>query len=200
MDKINTFEFDKSISDAEQEFTKKQEIQDELLNISRRFIRSCSIGIRYIHQGDKQKAQDELKKCEQTIKELSNKQLFNMDYLLIQMYQEYSELAVLYSIIYDNAIPSNQALNIDALPYILGILDCIGELRRHILGLLMNDKYEQAKNLFDLMEYLYEALQTLKFSNSIMPTFRKKQDSARHSLEATRSELFIYFANKNKKF
>ena len=47
----------------------------------------------------------------------------------------------------------------------------------------------EAERYFELASGIYEELLPIRFSNSLLPNFRKKQDVARSQVEQARSEL-----------
>ncbi len=76
----------------------------------------------------------------------------------------------------------------EPVPYILGILDLIGELRRVTLNHLRRGKGNEADKTLKVMEELYEAVLTLDHT-AIVPTFRVKADAARRIIESTRGDV-----------
>ena len=48
---------------------------------------------------------------------------------------------------------------------------------------------ESAKYLFDSMSAIYESTLPIRFSSSLLPNFKRKQDVARAQVEQARSEL-----------
>jgi len=161
--------------------------QDELLRLTREIVRGCSVAIKCIHS-------KELKECERQIDEVERlvgrmRKVEGFDNIAIQAYQEYAEAKVLLSVIAKKDIPGYEELKIPFKAYLLGLLDCVGELRREMLEELKRGDKKKADYYFLQMEKLYEAMLPLRFSNSILPNFRRKQDVARMQLEQARSEL-----------
>ena len=54
---------------------------------------------------------------------------------------------------------------------------------------LRHGKKKDAEGYFQMMEGIYDALLPLRFSNSVLPEFRRKQDVARIQIEQARGEL-----------
>lgn len=71
---------------------------------------------------------------------------------------------------------------------LLGMLDFIGEMRRMGLDALRKGNAEEAQNLLSTMERVYKDLTSLD-RTSIPPNFRRKLDTARRILEATRGDV-----------
>jgi len=108
---------------------------------------------------------------------------------LNHVYQEYAEALIVLHAIENKSIPGMKEIGIPQLPYLLGLLDAVGEFKREMYVSLKNGKKADAEKYFELMETVYDELLPLRFSNSILPEFRRKQDSARHQLEQARGEL-----------
>jgi len=161
--------------------------QDELLRLTREIVRGCSVAIKCIHS-------KELKECEKQIEAVERmvgrmRKAGGFENITMQAYQEYAEARVLLSIIGRKDIPTYEELKIPFKAYLLGLLDCVGELRREMLEELKRGDKKKADYYFSKMDELYEALLPVRFSNSLIPNFRRKQDVARMQLEQARSEL-----------
>jgi len=58
-----------------------------------------------------------------------------------------------------------------------------------MLECLKRGDKKSAGRYFELMSGIYDELSPIRFSNSLLPNFRKKQDVARMQVEQARSEL-----------
>jgi len=166
---------------------KEEREQDELLKLSRAIVRGCSSAIKCIHAKELKNCEKEMATVEKLIGRMGEVESF--DNIQLQAYQEYAEAKVLLAIIGRKEIPTCEELKIPFKSYILGLLDCIGELRREMLEELKRGEKKKAEYYFSKMDELYEALLPLRFSNSILPNFRRKQDVGRMQIEQARSEL-----------
>ena len=72
---------------------------------------------------------------------------------------------------------------------VLGLLDSVGELKREMYESIRKGKKKDAERYFALMEEIFDALLPLRFSNAVLPDFRRKQDVARIQIEQARGEL-----------
>jgi translin len=86
-------------------------------------------------------------------------------------------------------IPSYAELGVPEIPYLLGLLDSIGELKREMYESLRRGNKHEGGFYFKMMEEVYDELLPLRFSNSVLPDFRRKQDVARIQIEQARGEL-----------
>jgi translin len=76
-------------------------------------------------------------------------------------------------------------------PYILGLADVIGEIRRQTLDCLRRNEIKKAENNLELMETIYAELINLDEAHILVHELRRKCDIARRVLEATRGDVTI---------
>lgn len=86
--------------------------------------------------------------------------------------------------------PSPTQLSVEAEPYLLGLGDVVGELRRRALVDLAEDRLEAAERWVRTMEGLYQTLMRFDTTRAIVP-LKPKQDTARALLERTRGEVVM---------
>lgn len=101
---------------------------------------------------------------------------------------EYCEAKLLIAIIRNDGIPSWKELGISPQAWVLGLCDCLGELRRLLLTRLMASSIDSAKKLFVSMEEISDAIMSFDVPDAILPV-RRKQDIARGIMDRTRSDL-----------
>jgi translin len=107
---------------------------------------------------------------------------------VVVAYQEYAEAKLLQGIASKRRILSQREVDVDVVPYMLGMLDLIGELRRMTLDHLRRGASLEAEKTLTLMETIYEDLYALDHT-AIIPTFRHKMDTARKLIEVTRGDV-----------
>jgi translin len=107
---------------------------------------------------------------------------------VIVAFQEFSEAKILLSYTSRKRLLSQREVGVDWMPYVLGLLDFIGELRRSTMDHLKAGKLKDAHGTFETMEALFEDLLSLD-RTSIVPTFRRKMDVAKKLVEATRADV-----------
>jgi translin len=101
---------------------------------------------------------------------------------------EYAEAMILESVIEDDSVPSFTALGIGPGPWLLGLADCLGEMRRVVLTFLMSGDTQRAVSLFSQMEEISYVLMMFDVPDPILP-IRRKQDIARSIMERTRTDI-----------
>ena len=161
--------------------------QDGILGSVREIIRHCANGIKLVHAGEVKRAKAEIAQAEKKIAPFSKTEKFG--YLLAQPRQEIAEARLLLAAVEGKELPGWEELKMPFEPYLLGICDLVGELRREMLEMLKKGRIKEAERYFELMGGIYDELLPIRFSNSLLPNFRKKQDVARSQTEQARSEL-----------
>ena len=102
--------------------------------------------------------------------------------------QEYVEAALTLSFLLKEDPPTQEELKTTERGYMLGLADAIGELRRHILGLLTKGKLEEANYYMDLMDEIFSMIMKFDHTDAVLP-LRRKQDAFRSIIERTRGDL-----------
>jgi len=176
------------INEIEKNLSEMEKKLDSVLTESRKAVRSCSNAIKAMHSHELAEAKKHLQEAEKTLKIISP---YYEDFPshLDHVYQEYAEARIVLSSIELKKIPSYGDLKVPAIPYLLGLLDAIGELKREMYESLRRGDKHEAEFYFRMMEEVYDELLPLRFSNAILPDFRRKQDGARHQIEQARGEL-----------
>ena len=110
--------------------------------------------------------------------------------LSLDALQEGVEAALLAAIVSGTSLPGPSELGVDPEPYLLGLGDVVGEVRRLTLDRLAHDDLAGAENFLALMDALARDLQRFDTTRAIVQ-LKPKQDSARSLLERTRGEVVM---------
>jgi len=185
--------FSKSeLAGLQQKLTDYDKTREKLLEITRKTTRLASWAIVQIHRGQIAKAKTTLREAEESIAEirvlLDERPEFKHVGYVIVAFQEFSEARILLGYASRKKLLSQREVDVDWMPYLLGLLDFIGELRRMTMDQLKAGKLREAQETFESMEALFEDLLSLD-RTSIVPTFRRKMDVAKKLVEATRADV-----------
>ena len=104
--------------------------------------------------------------------------------------QEAVEAVLLGAVVAGEALPGPSELGVDPEPYLLGLGDVVGEVRRRVLDHLGRDDLAAAEVDLLLMERLTRALLRFDTTRAIVQ-LKPKQDVARALLERTRGEIVM---------
>jgi len=160
-----------------------------LIKNTRDVVILCSHSIIAAHKGDLRLAREKIKKAEAVLKVNQKKAKNDFKKYLITPEQEFVEAHSFLAIVENKEIPSLKSLKVSEESYILGLLDCIGELKRFVLDNIRNDQLKKAEMIFNVMENLYQALYPFAMYDKIVKETRRKLDVNRILVEETRSVI-----------
>ncbi len=197
IDKILSEEIDR----IDKELSAKDEVREKLLKITREIVRDSSNCISSIHLGKISEAEKIIENIRSKVDELGNllKDYPDLYYsgTVYNALSEYVECLSLYSVLTSKGIPRLSDLDIPIPPYLQGLGDLVGELRRIALELLREDKVGEAQVILDVMETLYHRLRSLHYPDALTPGLRHKVDVARRLVEDTKA-LVVDLASRKK--
>ncbi|MFW9971938.1 MAG: translin family protein [Candidatus Odinarchaeota archaeon] len=168
--------------------------REEILKISRKIIRDCSIAIKNIHRkefDEFHKRTDSIKIKHEELLKLVNKNPEVFFKYLKTPEQEFAEAIVFYAIISKDEIPSPFELKINPLNFLLGLADVVGELRRYALDNIRNSRIEDLNTILENMDEIYTYLFTLDYPSGVVQDLRHKIDVARNIIEKTRGDISL---------
>jgi translin len=104
--------------------------------------------------------------------------------------QEGVEASLLGAILARDPLPGPADLDVEPEPYLLGLGDVVGEVRRLVLERLAHEDLDGASRYLHLMEELTQSLLRFDTSRAIVQ-LKPKQDQARTLVERTRGEVVM---------
>ena len=102
--------------------------------------------------------------------------------------QEGVEAMLLFAAVDGEEFPSPRDLGVPPEPYLLGLGDVVGELRRLILADLTRGDVDAAGRRLALMESVFHTLMGFEAARAVV-SLKPKQDTARSLLERTRGDV-----------
>jgi len=109
--------------------------------------------------------------------------------------QEMTEAALVHSISMGEDLPTPQDLGVPPAPYLLGLADTIGEVRRFTLISLREGELRDAIAYLDIMEEMFLVLMRFDYPQALV-AIRRKQDIARSLVEKTRGEVTLAVSSR----
>ena len=165
------------------------ESREFLIKNTRDVVILCSHSIIAAHKGDLKLARQKIKKAESVLKVNQKKAKNEFKKYLITPEQEFVEAHSFLAIVENKEIPSLKSLKVSEEAYILGLLDCIGELKRFVLDNIRNGQLKKADKIFNVMENLYQTLYPFAMYDKIVREARRKLDVNRVLVEETRAVI-----------
>lgn len=189
---------EKVISKIETELDEKDQIREVALKSARAVARMAGAILRGLHRGEDGKA--ELVELKDEVMRLSSlladhPELEHAGYVE-SAFQEYAEVGIVMALQERDDVPAPEELGIGSVPYLLGLGDTVGELRRFCLDELKQGRVARANHYLETMEDILTAIMRFDYPEAIVP-LRHKQDIARSLLEKTRGEVAVAASTRN---
>ena len=105
--------------------------------------------------------------------------------------KEYAEALATRALVAGDPLPSPEDVGVGDAPYLNGLAETVGELRRHLLDVLRAGDVPRASALFAAMEEIHALLADLDYPDAITGNLRRSTDVARSIIERTRSDLTL---------
>ncbi len=181
------------VDEAAAHISVRDEVREKAIKASRDVIRYSGWAITEIHKGNLEKAGEHIRALEEAtraflelVRPYPELYYSGMAYNALS---EYVEAIVFYRIITGGDIPSFSELGIPPVPYLQGLGDVVGELRRAILERIRSGDYDTGWRLLEIMEEIYLSLRGLDFPEALVPGVRHKADVARRLTDDTKAFL-----------
>ncbi|KER06410.1 translin family protein [Marine Group I thaumarchaeote SCGC AAA799-E16] len=166
-----------------------QDSREFLLKNTREIIVLCSRSIIAVHKNDTKTGKNNLKKAESLLKKYKKKATGDLKRYIITAEQEFVEAACLIAVVEKKEIPSDKKLGVLPESYVLGLLDCIGELKRMTFDKIRIGEIDEATRIFEIMENLYLQLYTFSMYDKVVKEARRKIDVNRILVDDVRSAI-----------
>ncbi|MCE4609538.1 MAG: haloacid dehalogenase [Desulfurococcales archaeon] len=175
--------------------------REKIIKLTREIIRRSGWAIVEALKGDLAKATEHLQVCEDKTRELlalaePYPELLHTG-LVNNALSEYVEAKLFIEIIMNSKLPGYKELNIPPVPYLQGLGDLSGELKRLGLELIRNNEYELAERLLLIIEAIYLELRSLDYPEALLPGVRHKTDVARRIVDDFKT-LLVDLMNRNR--
>lgn len=181
------------IDDIMEDLDEQEKVREELLDISHRAIRKSSGAMALIHQKKYDEARERLDEVGEDIENLNGFLESYPQFLdhgaLIAAFREYCEALITLRLIKGGKVPHPEDINVLNKAYAQALAEVEGELRRYLLDLLREDSVEEADQIHDRMEKIFDLLERFDYPDSILPGMKHRRDGARKTLEKTRADM-----------
>lgn len=167
--------------------------RERALSAHRQAIRESSLAIRAVHRlefdearGHLEQARAELERVAGTLK--AYPEVYYAGFLQ-DAEKEYAEASLTYLLVTEARFATPEELGVSEAPYVNGLAEAVGELRRHILDRMRRGEIEESERYLEIMDDIFYVLTTLDFPDAITRGLRRSTDVARGCLEKTRGDL-----------
>ncbi len=178
-----------SLNKIAKSLSEVQDAREFLLKNTREIIILCSKSIISVHKGDMKSAKNNLKQADVLLKKYKKKATPDLRRYMITPEQEFVEAASLIAIVEKNEIPSEKELDVMSESYVLGLMDCVGELKRMIFDKIRIGDIDNASRVFEIMENLYLNLYPFSMYDKVVKEARRKIDVDRILVDDARGAI-----------
>jgi translin len=173
----------------------KHAARERALPKSRAAIRFCANSIRATHRQEFQSAQELLAQAFALLKEMEldlqdHRDIFYAGFVQ-DAQKEYAEAATFAALTQGRSLPEATELSIGWAPYLNGLGEMVGELRRYVLDQLRRGNLDECEVFLRHMDDVYALLTTVDYPDAITLGLRRTTDTARSILEKTRGDLTV---------
>ena len=88
-------------------------------------------------------------------------------------------------------MPGPEELAVGHVPYLNGLGEAVGELRRYVLDSLRRGEVDRAEELLPIMDDICNLLATIDYPEAMTGGLRRTCDAQRGAVERTRGDLTI---------
>ncbi|HEX3328146.1 MAG TPA: hypothetical protein VHV50_14225 [Actinomycetota bacterium] len=171
----------------------KTSARERGLASSRSAIRSCGNAIRALHRYEIDAAAKLLEEAQAHLDDARQALGPHNDILYAGFVQdaekEVAEGRITFALVTEAPFPTPEALGLEPAPYLKGMAEAIGELRRHILDLMRQGELQRCEELLGAMDDMYYALVSMDYPDGITQGLRRLTDIARSIIERTRGDF-----------
>lgn len=147
----------------------------------------CSKAIVSLHSHKKKESIEYIEKAKNLLQQFRELGKDDLQKYLYIAEQEFVEAFCLFSIAENSVIPDMKSLKVSDVSYVMGLLDCIGEIKRMIIDKIRAEGTSNVNALFELMDKIYGTIYPLAVYDNLMPGLRKKLDVSRILIENVRA-------------
>ena len=167
--------------------------REKAITESRKVIRSAANAIRALHRSDRDDAErlidDAGSRLRTIFGALSETPELMSHGVVHDAAKEYAEARITQAVFTGADIPSFQELEIDPVPYLHGLGEAVGEMRRRMLDLLRAEKLSEAEQLLEEMDEIVDQLAQVDYPDGMTNGLRRTTDVSRSLVERSRSDL-----------
>ena len=186
--------------DAREDFSRTHEAREQALRLSREIIRNSANSIRATHRGEFERAREMIgaitKLTDELAEALKDHSGVYFAGFVEDALKEYVEANATLAFSEGSRLPEAKDLGVGPAPYLNGLAEAVGELRRFVLDSLRRDDFSRCEELLDLMDEVYTVLVSMDFPDAITRGLRRNTDMVRGVLERTRGDLTMALRQK----
>ena len=167
--------------------------REEAIAGSRKAIRAAANAIRALHRSDWDDADRLITESGSLIESIDQAVRGHPELwahaVVFDAAKEYAEARITQAVLTGVDIPDFRTLAVDPVPYLHGLGEAVGEMRRHMLDLLRAEKVAEAQRVLDAMDEIVDTLAQVDYPDGMTNGLRRVTDVSRALVERSRSDL-----------
>jgi len=167
--------------------------RERAITESRKVIRAAANTIRALHRSEWDEAERLVNESGTLLSSITDGLEANPELLSHAVVQdaekEYAEARITQAIFTGAEVPSFTDLGIDPVPYLHGLGEAVGEMRRRMLDLLRDEQIGEAEQLLEAMDAIVDELAQIDYPDGMTNGLRRTTDVSRSLVERSRSDL-----------
>jgi translin len=167
--------------------------RERAISESRKVIRAAANTIRALHRSEWDEAELLVTESGTLLTSITDTLETNPELLSHAVVQdaakEYAEARITQAIFTGADIPSFGDLGIDPVPYLHGLGEAVGEMRRQMLDLLRDGQIAEAERFLQAMDEIVDQLAQIDYPDGMTNGLRRTTDVSRALVERSRSDL-----------
>lgn len=180
-----------------QRLDRKEELREQVLPLARQLIRESATLIKNTHRKEWDEAQNRRKVLIEAVTDLKAKLQEAPDLWFAGFIQdalkEVAEACIVYALLRNKPVPSPEDLGVNDAPYLNGLLEAMGELRRATLDAIRSEDLASAESFLSIMDEVYFSAMTFDQADAVTQGARRRTDTLRAILERTRSDITLAY-------
>ena len=177
---------------ARAELDPKFEARETAISNGRKVIRCSAKAIRSGHRGEMEAAANLLEEARTLLDASSLAMADHPDInigILNDAAKEYAEARLYLALAQGADLPGAQELGVTMVPYLKGLGEAVGELRRRLLDQLRIENFDEAERMLGIMDEVVDLLASLDYPDGMTGGLRRTTDVARGLTERSRADL-----------
>jgi len=169
------------------------EARERAISDSRKAIRAAANGIRALHRSAGDDASELIDESGHLLagitKALERNPELMSHAVVFDAAKEYAEARITQAVFSESPVPGFTELGLDPVPYLHGLGEAVGEMRRRMLDMLREERLTEAETLLDEMDRIVDLLAEIDYPDGMTNGLRRTTDVSRSLVERSRSDL-----------
>ncbi|HEU4319353.1 MAG TPA: haloacid dehalogenase [Acidimicrobiia bacterium] len=169
------------------------EAREKAITESRKVIRSAANAIRSLHRSEWDEADRLIEDSGSRLATINQTLLGHPELIshavVIDAAKEYAEAWITRAVFVGDTIPNFKDLEMDPIPYLHGLGEAVGEMRRRMLDMLRADRLDEAETLLEQMDAIVDQLAEVDYPDGMTNGLRRVTDISRSLVERSRADL-----------